>query len=86
MTTYAYSMFTADIKEWIAIAAIILSIGNHLNYLRAIFAGHAKPHFYSWLIWTITQGTAATAEGSSRGQRRGGAAGICGLAGSVGRL
>ncbi len=54
-------MLTPDIKELIAIAAGLLIIGNHLNYLRAIFAGQAQPHFYSWLIWTITQGTAATA-------------------------
>jgi hypothetical protein len=54
-------MLTPDIKELIAIAAGVLIIGNHINYLRAIVAGRAQPHFYSWLIWTITQGTAATA-------------------------
>ncbi len=54
-------MPSLDIKEYAALAAGILIIANHLNYIRTILSHRTKPHFFSWLIWTITQCTAATA-------------------------
>jgi hypothetical protein len=54
-------MLSLDIKDWLAIAAGVLILVNHLNYIRTIFTRRTKPHFFSWLIWTITQGTAAAA-------------------------
>lgn len=54
-------MPTIDIKEFIAFLAGFLILANHINYIRTILAHRTKPHFFSWLIWTITQCTAATA-------------------------
>ncbi len=54
-------MPSLDIKQLIAIVAGLIIIANHINYIRTILAHQTKPHFFSWLIWTITQGTAATA-------------------------
>jgi hypothetical protein len=36
-----------------------VSIGAFLPYFRDIFLKKTKPHAYTWLIWTITQGTGA---------------------------
>ena len=50
---------TINLKLIFAIVATITIIGgSFLPYLRDIFRGKTKPHAYTWLIWTITQGTA----------------------------
>ncbi|OGZ67301.1 MAG: hypothetical protein A3D34_00860 [Candidatus Staskawiczbacteria bacterium RIFCSPHIGHO2_02_FULL_33_16] len=47
------------IKLVSAVFAIILVIfGAFLPYLRDILVKKTKPHAYTWLIWTITQGVA----------------------------
>lgn len=55
-------MFTVmgiDIKLIFAIlSGLVAIIGAFLPYLRDIFRKKTKPHAYTWLIWTITQGTA----------------------------
>lgn len=40
------------------IACILVVVGGFLPYIRDIYRGKTKPHAYTWLIWTITQGTA----------------------------
>jgi len=48
-----------NIKLILAILATVVLIGGaFLPYLRDIFRGKTKPHAYTWLVWTITQGTA----------------------------
>jgi hypothetical protein len=48
-----------NIKLIFAILASLVGIfGAFLPYLRDIFLKKTKPHAYTWLIWTITQGTA----------------------------
>lgn len=48
-----------SIKLILAIFASLVGIvGAFLPYLRDIFLKKTKPHAYTWLIWTITQGTA----------------------------
>jgi len=48
-----------DIKLIFAILAVLLAVfGSFLPYLRDIFKKKTKPHTYTWLIWTITQGVA----------------------------
>jgi len=48
-----------NIKLILAISATIVVVGGAcLPYLRDIFRGKTKPHAYTWLVWTITQGTA----------------------------
>lgn len=44
-----------------AILSLIISLMAFYPYLRDIFLGKTKPHVYTWLIWTITQGTAVFA-------------------------
>jgi len=50
--------------DWKLIASIlapILSIIATVPYLKDIFAKKTTPHLYTWLIWAISQGTAAVA-------------------------
>ncbi len=50
-----------DIKAIFAVASVVaLGIG-YFPYFRDIFRKTTKPHAYTWLIWTITQGTATAA-------------------------
>jgi hypothetical protein len=40
--------------EFISIVAIALTIIAYVPYVAAIRAGRVKPHFFSWLIWSLT--------------------------------
>ena len=42
------------LAEFISLVAIALTIIAYVPYLAAIRAGRVKPHFFSWLIWSIT--------------------------------
>lgn len=42
------------------IASILIGVG-YFSYFEDIFAKKSKPHLYTWLVWGITQGTAAVA-------------------------
>jgi hypothetical protein len=48
-----------DSKLVLGIFATILTIVAYFPYLKDILAQKSKPHIYTWLIWGITQGTAA---------------------------
>lgn len=50
-----------DIKLITSVLAVVLLIIGYLPYFRDIFLKKTKPHLYTWLIWVITQGTAAAA-------------------------
>lgn len=58
-------MFITIGANWKLIAAIIAGIlvvfGGHIPYLRDMFRNKTKPHAYTWLIWSITYGTATVA-------------------------
>ena len=47
-----------DIKIFFTIVATVVGAIAFFPYLRDIFLHKTKPHAYTWLIWTITQGTA----------------------------
>ena len=47
-----------DIKIIFTIVATAIGIAAFFPYLRDIFLLKTKPHAYTWLIWSITQGTA----------------------------
>lgn len=43
--------------NWIGLAsalAIILTVVAYVPYVKAIRGGVVKPHFFSWLIWSLT--------------------------------
>ncbi|HTQ99442.1 MAG TPA: hypothetical protein VMH83_05610 [Candidatus Acidoferrum sp.] len=43
--------------NWSDIASgvsILLTVAGYVPYIRAIRANHVKPHFFSWLIWSLT--------------------------------
>ena len=42
------------LAEFISIVAIALTIIAYVPYVAAIRAGRVKPHFFSWLIWSLT--------------------------------
>lgn len=48
-----------DWRNVSAIVAIVLSLLSQVYYVRGVLHGETKPHTYTWLIWTITLGTAA---------------------------
>lgn len=50
-----------DIKLAFAVIATILSLIVAAPYIVSIFKGQTKPHIYTWLIWTLTQGIATFA-------------------------
>ena len=50
-----------NFKFVIAIFATLFTILGYIPYFKDIFARKTTPHLYTWLIWTITQGTAAAA-------------------------
>lgn len=50
-----------DIKTLLAISGIIVGFIGYAPYLRDMFRGTTKPHFFSWFLWGIleTMGFAA---------------------------
>lgn len=48
-----------DTKTIFAILSILISAIVFANYLYNLLKKRAKPHTYTWLIWLLTQGTAA---------------------------
>ena len=50
-----------DFKLVLAVAATLISVGAYVPYFKDLFSRKTKPHPYTWLIWAITQGTAAAA-------------------------
>ena len=56
-TTY----MTFDFKLIISLFATALVVYGYIPYFKDIFLGKTKPHLYTWLVWTITFGTATMA-------------------------
>jgi hypothetical protein len=50
-----------DFKFLISIFAVGLTFVGYFSYFKDILAKKSKPHSYTWLIWALTQGTAAVA-------------------------
>jgi hypothetical protein len=40
-------------KEVSGAAAIVLTFGLFVPYIRSIRSGKTKPHFFTWIIWAI---------------------------------
>lgn len=51
-----------DIKLIFGISSSIIDIVSFLPYIRDILRKKTEPHIYSWLIWTILQFIAVTAQ------------------------
>lgn len=50
-----------DYKNILIILSIILGIISYYPYVKSIFRNETKPHLYTWLIWSFTNGIGATA-------------------------
>jgi hypothetical protein len=48
-----------EIKATFAVFAAVIGTASYAPYLRDMLRGTTKPHVYTWLIWTLTTGTAA---------------------------
>ena len=59
-----------DYKTILGILAVIIGLVSYIPYFRDIFYGQTRPHIFSWLIWSLLEGTDFFAQLS-----RGGAAG-----------
>lgn len=46
-----------NLKIVFSIIATVIGVVAFLSYFRDIFLLKTKPHVYTWLIWSITQGT-----------------------------
>ncbi len=53
--------FSSDIKIAFAILSAVFMASAYFPYLKGMLAGKTKPHVYTWLIWTLTTGTATVA-------------------------
>ena len=49
------------LKLLLAGVSALFEFGAYATYVRGMFRGHTRPHAYSWLVWTLTQGTALAA-------------------------
>lgn len=47
-----------EVKLLFTILAFFVGLYGFVPYFKDILAGKTKPHAYTWLIWTITQGVA----------------------------
>ncbi len=56
-----------DIKLIFFIIAFVTGTAGFIPYLKDIFGKRTQPHLYTWIIWAITQGTAAAISLSSGG-------------------
>jgi hypothetical protein len=50
-----------DWKLIFGILSALVGFAGFIPYLRDIFAEETRPHLYTWLIWSITQGIATAA-------------------------
>ncbi|MBV9349494.1 MAG: hypothetical protein JO026_01975 [Patescibacteria group bacterium] len=51
--------FPFDFKVLFSLLSIAAVLAGYFPYLSGMFRGEVKPHAYTWLIWAMTQGTAA---------------------------
>ncbi|MFA7209090.1 MAG: hypothetical protein WC120_02280 [Parcubacteria group bacterium] len=54
-------MGNPDFKLAASLLATALTVYAYIPYFRDIFRNKTKPHLYTWVVWVITEGTAATA-------------------------
>jgi hypothetical protein len=50
-----------EYKVFFAFAAIAFNLAAFIPYVASIIRRKTQPHLYTWLIWTVTTGTAAFA-------------------------
>ncbi len=50
-----------NIKLLFALFSATITVVGYVPYLKDIFQKRTKPHVYTWVVWAITQGTAAVA-------------------------
>ena len=72
-------VIVSDPKFFSAVIAFALIIVADYIYICNIFNKKTRPHLYSWLIWSITQGTASVASWCGGGML----AAICLFAGTI---
>jgi hypothetical protein len=47
-----------DYHVLLGLLAVAIGIVGYVPYIRDMLRGHTKPHAFSWLIWSILEGTA----------------------------
>ncbi len=55
------SLHNSNWKLFLAIIAALFDFAAFMPYFLDIFRRRTHPHIYTWLTWTLTQGTAALA-------------------------
>jgi hypothetical protein len=51
-----------DYKNILGTAAVIISFGSYVPYLRSILRNQTRPHAFSWLVWALLAGIAFAAQ------------------------
>ncbi|MFA5877386.1 MAG: hypothetical protein WC880_03405 [Candidatus Paceibacterota bacterium] len=51
--------FPIDFKILATILSLVLGVVSYIPYIRSMVRRQTTPHPYTWLIWSITTGTAA---------------------------
>jgi len=56
-----------SLQQIASLAAIVLTVAAYVPYIKAIRAGLVKPHFFSWLIWSLTTAIVFFAQAAAEG-------------------
>jgi hypothetical protein len=55
------------LQQIASLAAIVLTVVAYVPYIKAIRAAQVKPHFFSWLIWSLTTAIVFVAQLAAQG-------------------
>jgi hypothetical protein len=56
-----------NVNELASLAAVVLTVVAYVPYVAEIRKRTVKPHFFSWVIWSITTGIVSVAQLSAEG-------------------
>ncbi len=51
-----------DYHIFFAVLAVSFGLYSYVPYYREVFSGTTRPHLFSWLVWTVSQGVAFFAQ------------------------
>lgn len=49
-------------SNWVAVVGVVITLYSYVDYYRGIFAGHFRPHGFSWFVWGMLTATGTAAQ------------------------